>query len=344
MPQKPTKNSPLKVGIIGCGQIGSLWDETQPDPSFPKTHAYTVTLLDSLKLIGLCEQDINRLNAAQAAWKPEVASTRLEDLLAREIDILAIATPTNLLRYNLVQSAVTNKVPFILCEKPVSIDLEEAKKIQKILNQSKTQLIVNYIRRHDKALQRVKKIINDGVLGNPQKVVCHYGKGLSNNGSHILDLLIWFFGLPESVLALSETPDEWKENDPTLDCVLNYKNFQTYLISEDYNNYSCIEIDLLFTKGRIKINNSGRSIQIFTVKPDPDFPDYNNLQLQECIEDGLKQTMPQAYQAIIELNNSGKIDHVHTIEDSVQLLTIIEKIKESFKEKKQIDIKKGDFI
>ena len=51
---------------------------------------------------------------------------------------------------------------------------------------------VNYFRRWNKDLQKIKLNIDDNSYGDIKKVIVHYTKGIKNNGTHILDLLFWF--------------------------------------------------------------------------------------------------------------------------------------------------------
>lgn len=296
----------LKLGIIGCGNIGSLWDEKNFNPDFPKTHIHSALQSDKFELVGICDNNVERLCAAASFWKIPATFENYNDLLDQGLDAVGIATPEKVSRSEIIHSAISHGVKGILCEKPLANSDEELELIQKIVNDSGIKFVINFIRRFDSNLLKIKKIIDEQTLGVVQKVICHYGKGIKNNGSHLLDILDWFFGQPNEVSTLGTVKDPWNK-DPTMHGMLTYENdMKVFLTAQSSEFYTVFEIDLFLTKGRIRILNGGREIEVFKVAPDTDFPDYLNLQQHLVFKDGLKRSLPEAY------------DHLyHVIEDSI---------------------------
>jgi predicted dehydrogenase len=96
----------------------------------------------------------------------------------------------------------------IYCEKPLAVSLEEADEIICIIEKHKIKLAVAHPRRYDLGYQTMKKLMESGKIGIPRTIQGwaksdHRGGGedMLVLGSHILDLFVFMFGLPESVSA-----------------------------------------------------------------------------------------------------------------------------------------------
>ena len=62
-------------------------------------------------------------------------------------------------------SFLKNKIP-VLLEKPISDNIQSAKKIINSANKNKTPLLIGYHRRHNSIVSKVKDVIKKGRLGN----------------------------------------------------------------------------------------------------------------------------------------------------------------------------------
>ena len=82
----------------------------------------------------------------------------------------------------------------IFCEKPISNSLEEVIKINSACKELGILLAVNYTRRWDEDIIRLKSEIDSNSRGSIRSVVTYYNKGILNNGSHILDFLNFLIG------------------------------------------------------------------------------------------------------------------------------------------------------
>ena len=60
-------------------------------------------------------------------------------------------------------SFLKNKIP-VLLEKPISDNIQSAKKIITSSKKNKTPLLIGYHRRHNSIVSKVKDVINKGVL------------------------------------------------------------------------------------------------------------------------------------------------------------------------------------
>lgn len=96
----------------------------------------------------------------------------------------------------------------IYCEKPVSASLEEADEIVRIIEKSGVKLCMAHPGRYGTPYRAMKEAVERGEIGTPLRVStygkCDHrggGEDLMTLGTHLLDLMIFFFGNPVSVRA-----------------------------------------------------------------------------------------------------------------------------------------------
>ncbi len=103
---------------------------------------------------------------------------------------------------------VVQKGCHIYCEKPVSVLLEEADEIVRLVEATSVKLAMAHPARHDLAFRNMKQLLEAGEIGTPLSAIgrgkCDHrggGEDLIVLGTHILDLMVFLFGSPESVMA-----------------------------------------------------------------------------------------------------------------------------------------------
>ena len=96
----------------------------------------------------------------------------------------------------------------IYCEKPVSASLEEADEIVRIIEKSGVKLCMAHPGRYGTPYRAMKEAVKRGEIGTPLRVStygkCDHrggGEDLMTLGTHLLDLMIFFFGDPVGVRA-----------------------------------------------------------------------------------------------------------------------------------------------
>ena len=197
----------LNVGIIGCGRIGSLLED-DPLRGKPCTHAGGFTSVPSVKLAAGCDIDLGRLEKFGKRWGVESLYTDHREMLKREnLDIVCISAWTHLYG-KLGLDAARSGIKGIFCEKPLTVDLAEARKLVRTCEQKKIPLIVNHERRWDPYYQKARELIQAGKIGEvrtitgnalswkPRKLPIKQNGGgaLFHDGTHLTDLLLFFGG------------------------------------------------------------------------------------------------------------------------------------------------------
>jgi predicted dehydrogenase len=130
-----------------------------------------------------------------------------------EIEVIDLAFPPHL-QLDLVEKAVVYG-KHLLCQKPLAMNLVEAKKIVKLADEAGIKLGVNQNMRYDPAMRSLKTLITKGYLGNPLVATFHlYSPGhwqtflkdynrllILNLSVHHLDCFRFLFGDPVRIFA-----------------------------------------------------------------------------------------------------------------------------------------------
>ena len=150
----------FKVGIIGCGLIGSIRAKF---------------LEPQGKLTACADKNVKTLNKFYPNKKIKRFKNWKTLLDLKEIDIVIIATPHFELAKILV--AAYKKKKHILVEKPAAKNFIEVKKIIKKIKNNKIKIRIGYNHRYHPSILRAKKIIKKGTIGKLMYIRARYGHG-----------------------------------------------------------------------------------------------------------------------------------------------------------------------
>ena len=150
MPRKPKK---LRIGIVGTGGIARA-----------HLNSY-LRLKDEVEIVG--GSDIVPGKAKAFFEKAGVSGAKAfdsnDELLALGLDGVSVCT------YNTTHSECTiaaiNSGAHVLCEKPMSVTLEDAIKMYKAAKKKKKILTIGFQPRYDPNMELVREIVKSGALG-----------------------------------------------------------------------------------------------------------------------------------------------------------------------------------
>ena len=139
------------IAVIGCG----IWGRNIV------RNFYNLGALHSV-----CDFDSENLKMIQELYQDEVQTTKnLEDLLNNpEIIAVCIATPSHT-HFNIVKKALLAG-KHVYVEKPISTKSEEAKELKELAQKVGVQLLVGHLLLYHPAVNRLKMLIAEGVLGD----------------------------------------------------------------------------------------------------------------------------------------------------------------------------------
>lgn len=268
-----------KVGIIGCGRIGSLLEE-DPLRGKPCTHAGGFKTLKSVRLVSGCDINASRLKHFGERWGAERLYTDYRKMLREEnLDIVCIAAWTHL-HAPMVTAAAHAGVKGIYCEKPITANLKDARAIVRLCEQKNIPLIINHERRWDFYYQKVLEIIQKGKIGELRTIVCnalswkpgklpvsiHGGGPMFHDGTHLTDLLLYLGGPIEWVSGHATRPHGKKYIEETACAMMRFRNSAMgFIEGGGARKYFNFELDIQGSEGRILIGNAHRELYLTRV-------------------------------------------------------------------------------
>ncbi len=314
------------VVVVGCGKVGSRWDETDRRDAV-LTHAGAWNRLGVL--CALVDSDPVRLASAGRHWGIDALYTDYRTaFLETRPDIVSIATPTAL-RLPVVEAAFAAGARTLLLEKPVAATLEEVQAIRAAVDGAGAVVAVNYLRRYDPTLRTLAEEISTGCLGTIQHIVGRYGKGVLENGSHLIDLVQGWFGAVQRVQVLRCVQDDRLNQDPTLDAVLELGTIPFYLLAVDHRQYALFELDLVGTQGRITLTDRCASIERWEAMPDPLFPSYRVLRPREALHVDLGHALLRTAQEVRAVWRGEQSAPSCTLDDGIAALRTVLALREA---------------
>jgi predicted dehydrogenase len=259
----------LSAAIIGAGTIAFGHNEVQ----MPMTHLGTYEALnDRVQLLAFAEPDSARRQFIEHLFPKIKAYESVACLLESEhIDIVSLCTPDHL-HEPILHDIMDYPVRGVWCEKPLTTTGQDAKDlIQKIVN-TRIAVQVNYWRRFIPEIADLKKRLMGNEFGKIHSVTGYYADSYIHNGSHLIDLIHFLVGkLYPRYAAAEEAFDTCHDRpvtifgkiDQAIPCVLQP------IPREPYNLF---ELNLFTGRGRIRIGENGRRIELFNDKRDDAFP------------------------------------------------------------------------
>ena len=200
----------MRVGIIGAGLQGRRRAPVLRDFSDTEPVVISAAHLESAKRLADsvgCE--------AAVGWEPVVERD--------DVDAVLVCTPPHL--HAVISIAAMRRGKHVLCEKPLARTLEEARAMLAAAQESGVALKCGFNHRHHPGIQQARQWFDNGVIGEPMFIRCHYGIGgrpgyekewradplivaggqLMEQGIHAVDLCRWFLGDFAQVVCLVGT-------------------------------------------------------------------------------------------------------------------------------------------
>jgi predicted dehydrogenase len=322
----------LNVAIVGCGQIAGGYDEQMQDDEI-RTHIKAYLNNKNTNVVAVCDHNEIQLNKFGKYWSIENQYTDYQMMLQSEsIDILSVCTSLEN-RFDIIKYAADNGVKLVFCEKPIAETSMEAKEIVDYCKKNSVQIAVNYKRRWDIFHQDLKHKIESKSYGNVQTFHCLYVRGISNYGTHAIDLIRFFFGEIEWVNAHNHWNEE--SRDPSLDAYIMTKSgIACNLISLDRQYFDIFDYTLVFDNKKIEFQREGIESIHYELVPNPDYDD-NPIFKFQYVKTQMDKIMMQS---VNQLSNCmrNKEEPVCTGFDAFIALRIAEAIIKSSVEMKRI--------
>lgn len=190
----------LRTAVIGLGKLGLL-------------HAATFNVLPGCRLVAVADKSKTLRDGLKAHMESIETYADHEKLLDdTRPDLVAVATPTGL-HVPIAIDCVDRGIP-VFIEKPLSLSATQAEPLLASLRQRPVVNMVGYMTRFLDTFRKAKELVDSGALGRFQMLrgsmyigqLFRRGKGwrydkaasgggvLTTQNSHVIDLLLWYFG------------------------------------------------------------------------------------------------------------------------------------------------------
>ncbi|MEM5867694.1 MAG: Gfo/Idh/MocA family oxidoreductase [Candidatus Aenigmatarchaeota archaeon] len=300
----------LKLGIIGLGYVGQI-------------HLQHAIRLNNARVIAVADLSKKTLSKAKRYGIQKTFIDYNQMLKDPEIDAVIIALPTHLHLKCAVDAAEAKK--HIMLEKPMARNIEEAKEILKTARKNDVKLMIGYPLRFNQQFQNLKRKINDGTLGDIEIAIANYistgpffhraeahtpipvpewwfkkeltgGGALIDLGSHLINLLRWYFGEITDIKSHLGFRFNMDFEDKAI-CLAKFENRTTAIINVGWflQGYQ-LKIELIGTVDHITVQHKPSNplstiIQILTTGTSK-FYDSHKVELQHFINCLIQDKIP----------------------------------------------------
>jgi len=259
-----------RVGVIGCGRVGSEWD---PDPPVPLTHAGAFTLLPQTKVVAGANRGRDRLEAFGRKWGVDALYQDYREMLKEDLDIVCVATHPELHKEQVVAAAGAG-VKGIFCEKPMALSLEEADAMIQACDRAGAVLMINHTRRWSPVHHKARELIAQGAIGELLTMVGHC-QGIKPNpawqakeegpllhdATHTFDMFRFFAGDAQWVLGTAARRRRpFRVEDESLSIIQFRSGVNGVAVVNELTEYRRYDLELQGTYGKIALGYAGNSI------------------------------------------------------------------------------------
>ena len=144
---------PLQLGIVGLGRMGRF-------------HAAAIVGVEEVEVVALAEPSPEALAQASAVVPGAATYPVIGDALAHPgLEAVLVAAPTSL-HPPIVEAALSAGV-HVLCEKPLALDLDDARRLAALAHDQGCVLQVGFWRRFAPPWRAAKERIDAGEIGTP---------------------------------------------------------------------------------------------------------------------------------------------------------------------------------
>lgn len=260
----------LRYGVIGAGVFAGI-------------HMSQLSVMPNTKVMAICDKHIE--SAKELAAKYGVANVYddYNKMLERDdIDCVAVVTADKAHKDATVAALRAGK--HVLCEKPMSLFIDECKEMIKTAEETGKVLMVGQICRFAPGFVKAKELVDSGVIGELFYVESEYAHDYAKipgvdgwradadrdpiigGACHAIDLLRWIAGDPAEVTAYSnhKVLRDWPVND----CTVSLFKFPNDVIGKVFTSIGCkrnytMRTVLYGDKGTIVVNNTDPVLKLY---------------------------------------------------------------------------------
>lgn len=210
----------IRVGIIGLGFIGKIHAEAYAAlPQLYGENGVNAKLVATLRTHSGTEPEL-----LSSLGNP-LETTEISEFIDQDLDLVDVCSP-NAYHLPQIQEALTRK-PHIYCEKPIGLDLAQAREIRRLSDNAGVLTHTAFTYRYYPGVRQLKSILAAGALGEIFNFRVHYfhssymdplrpiswrlkwatsgGGALADLGVHIIDMVRFILGEVKWVRCSTDT-------------------------------------------------------------------------------------------------------------------------------------------
>lgn len=191
--------SPVRLAIIGLGKMGLL-------------HASILNVSKNVELVALCDKSPMLRRVLKKLLKNVYLAEDLMQLSNLNLDAVLVTTPIRT-HFPIIKKVFANRIARnIFTEKTLASNYTEATELSEMAKSYQGTMMVGYMKRFGVTFKKVKSFLDERILGDLQSFDAYayssdyaeisgssrksgHGDGvLSDLGSHIVDMALWYFG------------------------------------------------------------------------------------------------------------------------------------------------------
>lgn len=215
------RHAKLRAGLVGLGK--QALDD----------HIPALQSSDGAELVAICDERPEIVREHQYHLRVNGYTDFHEMFRSEPLDLVIVAVPHNIGR-SVIETAAKHQV-HVLKEKPFATTLSEAQELSTLCGESGIQLMVTLQRRFNPIYTSFVQLADQ--IGTPFVVDAQYtlfiddpsegwrgtaakagGGCVIDMGYHLIDMILWYFGLPDRVLAdmsVAARPDRTYDAEDT---------------------------------------------------------------------------------------------------------------------------------
>lgn len=272
----------LKLALVGCGRIS-------------KRHIEAVQAVSGIDIAVVC--DVNEQKAKATAEQLSVPYVTDYKAL-KDVDVVSVLTPSGMHPHHVIELAECTNIPYIVCEKPVSLTQREAYEMFDRVKKAGKTLLPVYQNRYNPLIVFLKTLIDTGKLGKIHQFVCNvlwnrnddyfkidwHGTKAYDGGvfytqaSHYVDMIHYLFGKIKNACGVGGDMRKFEVHD-SVSAICELQNGTVGALNATVSVYRTnylTELTVIAEKGTIRLSGTNlNQIDFWDVegmeRPDMDF-------------------------------------------------------------------------
>lgn len=295
-----------------------------------QTHAQVLKDHPAFDWQAVIEPDLDGQRLAREEWGVPIVVSHPNELPSDFIPEVAVLATPPAPREELLRAMPSIKA--VVVEKPLGHSLAESISFSDYCKEMGIVAQVNFIRRIDRTYRELLSGPLQKDIGEAQAGTVIYGKGILNNGIHMIDLIRMLFGEITYVRALGPVKKtELLPDDIDIVAALTLVNGAVITMQPiNFRHYRDIVLDVWGTCGRLEVFQAGKFLRRSPVKQHRALENVNEIAIDETI--ALPSYLDTAYYQVYDdlagaINGDGVVGS--SLENAIRSETVVAAIKAS---------------